>query len=511
MEYNLNKQIVQKEKILLDTVSQQAIDMDITLPDYCQDIEKILKCTLTNNIYSRSVSGGELTIDGESVIRILYVDSNKKNIRCFEQSSDFSASFELKETPLEYAVLVDTKTEYINCRALSPRKLTVHGAFSLYAKVISKVEEEYYCLDDTDCDLQTKEKEIFVCDMIALCQEHFSVSDDFSVNDKPPVESVLSYDVTAEITECKCVSDKLMLSSEISLHLMYLSDIESGQIEHISYVFPYNQIVDCEGACEDAVTQCTLDVTSCDLHIRNDAVNDSSLLSLDTKLCFTAFLYKNKDIKIIEDAYSTDYLTDIEKTPLSVCCDKNIIKHSFIQNERISLDDIMIDKVINVSGKMLSVNAIKEQDGVKFLCKANVKMIFIDKDETPMYIERTLEYECDVNSTFDFDTVMNACGRVASVSYRLSSDNEIELRIESKLSATLCKSIKTNVVNSVTSFEDKPIEKSNSSLILCYADKGESIWDISKSYLTKPKRLLDENSLESDILQSSMMLLIPTE
>ena len=31
---------------VLDTVAEQLADVDLTLPDYCPDIEKILKCSL---------------------------------------------------------------------------------------------------------------------------------------------------------------------------------------------------------------------------------------------------------------------------------------------------------------------------------------------------------------------------------------------------------------------------------------------------------------------------------
>ncbi|MBQ0098674.1 MAG: DUF3794 domain-containing protein [Oscillospiraceae bacterium] len=510
MEYNLSKQIVEKEKVLLDTVCEQGVDMDISLPDYCRDIEKILKCTLSQNIYSRRVSGGQLTVDGASTVRILYVDSENKNIRCFEQTVDFSQSFELKSSEKSSVVLVDTKTEYVNCRALTPRKLTVHGAFSLYVKVITKEDEEFFCLD-TDSDLQTKEKDIKVSSLCALCQEQFSVSEDFSVNDKPPVETVLSYDVCAEITECKSVQDKLMLSAEVSLNLMYLSDMETGEIEHISYVFLFNQIVDCEGVDEYTANNCMLEVTSSDLHIRSDAVNESTLLSLDTKLCFTVFGYKETDVKIIEDAYSTENMTDIVRNSITAVYDTKMIKSSCVESQKITLDSVEIDRVIDVSGKIISVTASKNGDSPKLSCKANICMLFIDKEQKPSYIERTVEYDCTVSGTYDFDVIKNPMGFIASVSYRLLSDCEIELRLETKLSCLLCKEVRSNAVCSVTSFDDKPIEKGTSALILCYADKGESIWDISKSYSTRPSRLLEENSLDCEILQNPMMLLIPTD
>ena len=52
MEYNLSKHNISYANNFLDTVNEQIVDVDITLPDYCPDIEKILKCNLIPKIYT---------------------------------------------------------------------------------------------------------------------------------------------------------------------------------------------------------------------------------------------------------------------------------------------------------------------------------------------------------------------------------------------------------------------------------------------------------------------------
>ena len=51
MEYNLKKSSIGILQTCLDTVSEQPVDIDFTLPDYCPDIEKILRCKITPKIY----------------------------------------------------------------------------------------------------------------------------------------------------------------------------------------------------------------------------------------------------------------------------------------------------------------------------------------------------------------------------------------------------------------------------------------------------------------------------
>ena len=46
MEFNQENRSFCTPSAVLDTVAEQLADVDLTLPDYCPDIEKILKCTL---------------------------------------------------------------------------------------------------------------------------------------------------------------------------------------------------------------------------------------------------------------------------------------------------------------------------------------------------------------------------------------------------------------------------------------------------------------------------------
>lgn len=510
MEYNFLKHSVGYPSRFLDTVNEQIVDVDITLPDYCPDIEKILKCTLIPKVYTRSISGGQLTIDGVSVVRILYCDSLKHNIRAFTQSVPFTANFNLKSTPEQYLIMCDTKCEYINCRALSPRKLVIHGAFSLSAKVISKEQNSFYSFEE-DCDLLTKPKEVTVSDLCSLCQEQFSVTEDISVSNKPAVESLLTYDVSANITDLKSIHNKIMLNAEITLHAMYISDLDSGNIEHFSYVFPISRVIDCENVTDDTVNVPSLTVMSSDLHIRNDQLNDGSLLNLDIKLCFSDLGFVEKNLSVVEDAYSTEYMVEKEYSPTSAEYEHSFENLTHIVKSTLKLESVNIANVIDIYSDGVSVSPVVSDDMLTLCGKTSVCMIVEDKEGEVSYIERSVEIDFKPELTRSFGRVELENAKINSLSFRLVDDCTIEIRAELKASLLLCSVLSLNPVISVSALEDKPIIKDDCSLILYFADKGESVWDIAKAYSTKESLLMSENSLENTVLSSSQMLLLPTE
>lgn len=510
MEYNFSKQSLSYPSNFLDTVNEQLVDVDITLPDYCPDIEKILKCTLIPKVHTRVISGGQLTVDGISVVRILYCDSIRHNIRSFTQTVPFSANFSLKSTPEQYIVMCDTKCEYINCRALSPRKLVIHGAFSLSAKVVCREQTCLYSFEE-DCDLQVKQKEITVSDLCAICQEQFSLNEEINVSNKPPIESLLSYAVTASITDLKSIHNKLMLNAEIKLNAMYVSNIDSGEIEHFSYVFPINRVIDCDGVTDETVNIPTLEVMSYDLHTRNDHLSDGAMMTLDVKLCFSEIGFVPKTLNVVEDAYSTKYLTEHKREMCNCESTHSCESFTHIVKSTVKLDSMEIAKVLDVYSESISVSPVISDGALSLNGKASLCMLLGDKEDMPFYVERSVEIDYKPQLSRMFDRVMlNSCD-INSISYRLSDSSTLELRTELKVTALLCDMVSINPVISVEALEDKQVVSDDCSLILYFADKGESTWDISKMYRTKEDLLKIENSLEDNMLHSAQMLLVPTE
>lgn len=97
MEFNQDNRSFCTTVAVLDTVAEQLADVDLTLPDYCPDIEKILKCTLIPKIQTRTLSGGQLQIDGNCVVNVLYVDSIKKVFVAVSSRLIFLKAFLLKK------------------------------------------------------------------------------------------------------------------------------------------------------------------------------------------------------------------------------------------------------------------------------------------------------------------------------------------------------------------------------------------------------------------------------
>ena len=78
---------------IFDGVQECPVDTEYTLPDYCADIQKILKCIVTPEVTSVSAAGDSLTIDGCVSMHVLYLDAKGGCVRGFDTKKEFVLFF----------------------------------------------------------------------------------------------------------------------------------------------------------------------------------------------------------------------------------------------------------------------------------------------------------------------------------------------------------------------------------------------------------------------------------
>lgn len=71
--FEVLRQAVCVNELIYEGSVEQSVDSDLTLPDYCPDILRILKCTVTPRVTGSQVSGERITVDGTVLVRLIYV------------------------------------------------------------------------------------------------------------------------------------------------------------------------------------------------------------------------------------------------------------------------------------------------------------------------------------------------------------------------------------------------------------------------------------------------------
>ncbi len=514
MDYIFGKKSVPVREAVFDGCFEQPIDLDFTLPDYCPSIEKILKCRVSPKIHSKSLSGDRLTIEGAVTVCVLYIDEEKRTLRSCEHTLPYSGSISVKSDCSDAVIRAYAKPEYINCRAISSRRLDIHGAFSLCARIDAICSREA-ALDCQSEDLELKKSSVPISRLCSLAQQQFSVADELEpTNGSPAIRSILKSDVKVKPIDCKIAGDKAMARGELIARVLYIADNEAADTAVMEFTLPVTEVIDSPGIESDSRLEWRLELLSSDIRLREDGSGEGGgFISIDCRLCAYVAAYSDEDFEYVSDAYSTLYDLDCEYSNLRATrlCDST--RESFITKSGTDAETNGISRVIDVWGEQCSSEPGFDNGSPIVRGRINACILALDNDSLPFYIERSVDYLCPVKLNIDSPdkSLIEASAEVESISYRLNGGSGIDLRCEIAVSATAYESYSVRALSAAHADEEhKRIKDPDVALTLYFAQRGESLWDIARRYSTKTEAIKRENDVADDELDGEVMLLIPS-
>jgi hypothetical protein len=511
MDYSVNKGELAVCETVYDGCQEQPVDLDFSLPDYCPDIQRILKCQVYPRVQMRSVSGDRLDVEGVVAVKLLYLDADKLAVRCFDHSSPFSCSFNLKRPAQDAVIQTKTHIEYINCRAVSPRKLDIHGAFSVCAKVFSRAQQDVVC-DIPGEDIQQKKIQINAGSLVSTAQQQFTVSEVLEISQgKPEAETIIRMDVIPVMHDYKAIANKMIIKGEALIKILYAGSIDENAMETMEYSIPISQIIEAQGLTEGSLCDCRLDVLTSDVQVRPDGSGENTLLDVDIRLAAAVIAFEEREMDLVTDAYSTDYELELEYKTITLERLQETLRDAFVFKDTYDVGENGVARVIDVWNEMASVTAQAENNKIVYRGKFNACILAVSNDGEPLYSEKLIDFEFsrDWSGT---QQSMRCDAEVAlpSLGYRIAGSGSIEIRAELTLSCAIYQSGSHRTVSYVTADENRPrIKDTTASLIIYYADAGESIWNIARNYCTSADAIKEENDMTDDHLESRRMLLIP--
>ncbi len=510
MEYQLKKEMLPICETVVEASNEQPVDLDFSLPDYCPDIERILKCRICPSITSKNISGDRLDVDGVAIIRLYYLDAKKQAIRICEHTSPFSCFFNIKDSSQELIPVVRVRTEYLNCRALTPRRLDIHGAFSVCVSVYKKSYQEFCCNVEGD-DIQQKKHSERVSTLCGIGQQQFSVSEVLDIGQgKGLPEGILRSELNVNVRDCRAVSDKLMLKGEAVLRILYITDIETGAQDTMTFNIPLSQVVDVQGITEQTQNEINVDVLSYDVSLKSEYDENSTLVTLDAKLCATVFAYENRDIDIIDDVYSTSYELETTQKQTGIKRLMSITDDIISAQTDVSITDDGISKIIDIWSDSVNFIYVYENSTLTLKGKVNCGIFALNEEGVPFYSERAVEFNASPNVPADLSDVQVRANLVPVLSFRITGNNSIEIKSDISVNAAVFENRSCKTITAVEANEENKRDKDMTAAItLYYADEGESLWSIARHYCTSVEAIRLENDLAEDTVNVKGMILIP--
>lgn len=490
-----------KEKHL-GTIEQQ-IEGDVTLPDYCSDIIKILPAKTYVNITSAVANEGSVTIEGEIICLLTYAGEGGK-IECFEYKYPFTKTEQVKDAVNTDTVIVTYEAAKVSLRAVASKRVDIRGGVTLKLAVLSLCETELITQMEGCHTLKNTVSGIFP---VALGSKRFSISLDSDIPDELANAKITATNISYNVAETRIIKNKMMIKGSVSAVATLMADDGSCYPKRLDE--PFNQILELSGIDENIRADVSLYVQSVSSVIA-PAIQSRNRLEVNISLLAATKCFKESSVEIITDAYSSRCEIALENS--SIDC----IISSIQINDNYSVSDTIPTNGSNpIAATSCYANGIKtsfyrQEDNLVIKSVINMCVITTDEDNNKQGYEKAIEaiYKKPIDKGIDEFSLLP----IVTVNAAACSVSKDKITVSAELHIEATAYAKRRLV-AVTDYEVGAMKaKGDEGTITVYfATAGEDIWSIAKTFGASPERIRDHNSAAEDTLTKDTMLVFELE
>ena len=484
------------------------IDVDFTLPDYCPDISKIFKCRAVPRISSKGINGKNINLEGSVTLTLLYCDKDGK-LSSFEYHYPFSKNIEMSEECATANIKCRIRTEYLNCRAVTSRKVDVHGAAGINIKIFKRKCTDIIS-DFNDDNIELRRSIAPATVPMGYSEKFLLIEEEIRTGQgQPTIKSILRFDANSCVKETKIIKDKAVVKGELSVSILYCAE-DSTTPQSVKTVLPFSQMVDVAGISEQCLCDTKSEIAFIDVKPRISVTGENKSFSLTSKILLTCEAYCSNDIAVVLDAFSRKYQSDIKRN--KVCFEKIVhnISEQYLCKKNIELEE-EIASVIDLWCNVHSSTTKYENSNMIICATIVVSMIICNSNGNAIYCEKPIDFE--YKHPLNCEMCMPYCEpqlEINSSTYTLMGSNIAEIKIELGINAAIYEKREISLISDMSIDCEHILERNNNSALTVYfCSQGDNVWNVARKYKASVDQLMQMNSLESEDLTEGKMILVP--
>ena len=510
MDINLTKHTVNTEIELFSDTAEIILD-GVIGNLHTGKPKKILGCYGKSAITSKNLSDKSVMLEGTTMICILYLDED--DCLCsHEHVLPFSKNFDADTSLSGGEIKAKITDERVMASLTAQNEIKLSGVLSLFVSVVKNKEQDIICdIDSKHVEQLRKTLEVTV--KVGCGEKNLIAEEEISIgNGQPSVGKLIRHCATASIEEIKAINDKVMVKGSVKIYVLYLPE-EGTRPQSFEDSFPFSQLVDVAGVndgcrCDGKATVLFSDLTP---RVGND--DEIRAFSVAVKLNVSVKAYCEGEVSALLDAYSTSGGCRVEKEELVFAKLKEKTKERTIARKGFEFTDGAIGSVIDMWCDLKNYFCRFEDGAFRLNATTTVCLLVYDCDGIPACYERPVEIEYAYKPEYRPENPEAECNiTITHCTYTITGANTVEIAVEPQIELSVYDRIKQTFITELK--EDPTLADKaprNSSIVLYFADEGETLWDIARRYNSSIEEIKTLNSVTEDTLTAPHKFIIPTK
>lgn len=497
---------------LLDRTEFCELSDDYTLPDYMPAIGRVISCSAAVAPPTLYIGGGSVEFAGGAKYFLHYESAEDSTLWCAELPGEYDhiiPSDRLQNAPSDPAAicgLVTAAAENVSARITGPRRLTVRSKIRLGMGLSSPAKFEIAFRGDVSRPEAIRYLDgrspygICSCGISApvICRDKISVSE-LGITDSGNCR-IISSRGKVMVTRLEALPNSLDCRGEINATLLIVANDENERPRKVNRRIPFSAEIPLNTVADSAKLSGVRAYGVCPSFVAS-ADDDAITLEATLLLCGEAAFEKAFDY--VRDVYSCAAECELSGKEFDVrvpiaCFNGNATVSAQAKCSAIGLDGGV--KLLDCRGEVLP--------GVEWEIRENGKLAVVGKMKLFLIADNgaeliPAEFESDFRYTADLPDAssltspkINIIADIFDAKCRLDGDSvyaDCELCVS--ILAEDEKRIRTVAeVNLVSAKENDSAAR----IIVCYPEKGETLWAVAKRYRADAAAIADKNSIETE-------------
>lgn len=468
-------------------------DFQESLPQYCDDIYRVIKCVSSSYITSVDANYNEIKIIGKTEICLTYFNENA-NLCYADFEEEFTKNINIEGLSDSAFAVADINNKYTNFRVINQRRIDIHTSSAINIRVFDNTK----CPCVKSCsNSKLRLEKVNTANVISsnICRAEFDEEMSIS-SDSKPIKRIISSASFVTLNETKIIKDKALIKATVNVDVLYTTDDQNESVMKCQHSFSVSKIIDVAGLDENDFVITQLSVGN--IFFKAKSSGDSlSIIETYGDISISSVFIRQQEVKMITDGYILNRKSNCSFSDFNCYKNGKYINESKMQNVQLDFSN----EIKEIKQLYLDVSNPVVRGG-KLLSKVSATAICVNNSDELCSFASSNDFEIETDSCDE--ALASLC--VQSYDYNIESGGKLNVRLSLGISAYLYSEGTVKVLSEIDA-DDEVIEYP--ALTVYFGKKTESVWNIAKSFSSDIDLILRENDLSGDVLDNNKILIIP--
>ncbi len=510
----LIKRNIHMDRTRVQAVTQFTLEDDVNLPENRPDIAAL-------NLEKGEILVDEIrpgvdsvTVRGRLNFVVLYHTLEEgSNLVVLEGKLPFEEKINIQGVAPADTVTVDGEVEDITINMINSRKLNIQCLITMTARVDELYDEEAPVGIQGDEKVEYRRMPVNLA-QIAICKNDiFRLKEEVALpSNYPNIFQILWNNVSLGDVEFKVMEEKITISGDIHLFLLYEGEGEDHPCRCFETTLPFSGVLECHGCREGMLPDIRYRLGQQELTARPDFDGEERNVSLELVLDIAIRIYEEERLEIISDIYgvSREISTVSHRADLRRLLSRVTGKTKVTDHIRVSGGTVL--QLLHSEGSVALEQQATVENGIQLQGSVLVKVMYITgEDESPYgsaQAQIPYQYTLEVPDIAAED-MGEVHAEVEQLQVTMLDGEEMDVKAILSFSTVVFKNVPVELISQVNVSElDSGKMSGLPGMVIYMVKDGDNLWNIGKKYYVPVDTLRELNALESDELKTGQKLLI---